>query len=665
MPNPTAPNRNLHASYEIIGKNLNGGAFTATGIAAADLEVITRNGYAIDRIFNDPVTDFQAVGLIAIAPTDPPTNPPPIDPTRPPLLVFTGTSTPLDEDDNRNRLGVGFAQFTQNRADLETWLRAIATDATKNPQRLLPDLTGHSYGGAIGQLTAAAFPTLMSEIVTFNSFGLNTGIGATFQQNGGVVAQVTHYINSGDIVSLQGIEFLPGAAVLATYTTPAIDPQNYGDKHFAFIAPNSTVTQPANITYQEIGTTALNSATFTYIDRDWQDFTRAIGQTDPQLAPRLSSRQTAESLRTELSYFQLVARINQGDLLAGYTAAGGTGTGLSLTPASNVIAVNSTTPTQTVQFTSVSRTNGLNNEIGLFRVDDAAGSVGGILPGAAGYLQAALGRSQVVFSNLSGNFFDANSQRKISFTAGDRFQLYSVQNSTTDQARQNLASGQAAPSILFANPTANGGGVFTSITPNGTTGASLNVGWNNGTNPTGTYQDLVIRVEQITTPAPVGTGLQGTGELIDLRATTGTVQVSTTIRSDASYNNSIGLYRVDNEAGGIDTLNPSDAGYAAAALRRAVLTLNKTQTTATQQISGGALYGTFMVANGTVQDFLTTNATNAGGANVPHAYFNYVGANPDGVDHVRLLGDNKFGFEDFLGGGDRDYNDTVVQFNIG
>jgi hypothetical protein len=66
-----------------------------------------------------------------------------------------------------------------------------------------------------------------------------------------------------------------------------------------------------------------------------------------------------------------------------------------------------------------------------------------------------------------------------------------------------------------------------------------------------------------------------------------------------------------------------------------------------------------------VQDFLTRNATNAGGENVPHAYFNYVAANPDRVDHVRLLGDNKFGFEDFLGGGDRDYNDTVVQFNIG
>jgi pimeloyl-ACP methyl ester carboxylesterase len=656
MPNPNIPNRTLHASYEIIGKNISGTGFTSTGeIAAADLAVITANGYVVDRVFNDPVTDFQAVGLRST------------DPTRPPLLVFTGTSSTLDEQDNRNPQGVGFLQFTQNQAALATWLRAIATDITKNPQRLLPDLTGHSYGGAIGQLTAATFPTLISEIVTFNSFGLNTGIGNTFRQNGGVVAQVTHYVNSGDIVSLEGQEFLPGAAVLATYTTPAIDPQNYLQKHFDFIAPNSPSTQPANITYQEIGTDVLNSPTFTYTDRDWRDLILALGQTDPQIAQGLSSRQTAESLRTQFSYFQLVNRINQGNLLAGYNAAGGVGTGLSLTPASNVIAINSTNPTQSVQFTTLSHVNSLNNEIGLFRVDDTLGSVNGILPGATGYLQAALGRSQVVFSNLSGNFFDANSQRQLSFTAGDRFQLYSVQNSTTDQARQNLSSGQAVPSILFANPTANGGQAFTSITPNGTSGASLNVGWNDGTNATGNYQDLVIRVEEVTTPAPVGTGLQGTaqGDVLDLRAATGTVQVGTSIRSDASYNNSIGLYRVDDATGRIGTLNPSDPGYAAAALRQAVLTLNKTQTTTQQQLTGGAIYGTFIVANGTVQDFLTTNATNAGGDTVPHAYFNYVGANPDGVDHVRLLGDNKFGFEDFLGGGDRDYNDVVVQFNIG
>ena len=46
------------------------------------------------------------------------------------------------------------------------------------------------------------------------------------------------------------------------------------------------------------------------------------------------------------------------------------------------------------------------------------------------------------------------------------------------------------------------------------------------------------------------------------------------------------------------------------------------------------------------------------------AYFPYLGANPDAVDHVRLLGDNVFGFEDLLGGGDADFNDVVLQVNF-
>ncbi|HEY9599504.1 MAG TPA: DUF4114 domain-containing protein [Cyanophyceae cyanobacterium] len=46
------------------------------------------------------------------------------------------------------------------------------------------------------------------------------------------------------------------------------------------------------------------------------------------------------------------------------------------------------------------------------------------------------------------------------------------------------------------------------------------------------------------------------------------------------------------------------------------------------------------------------------------AYFAYLGANPDGVDHIRLLGDNTFGFEDLYGGGDQDFNDMVFRLTL-
>jgi hypothetical protein len=65
------------------------------------------------------------------------------------------------------------------------------------------------------------------------------------------------------------------------------------------------------------------------------------------------------------------------------------------------------------------------------------------------------------------------------------------------------------------------------------------------------------------------------------------------------------------------------------------------------------------IAKGTLNDFVTKNPTNGGDSQQIHAYFNYLGANPDQIDHFRLLGNNTFGFEDMYGGGDRDFNDGV------
>ncbi len=70
-----------------------------------------------------------------------------------------------------------------------------------------------------------------------------------------------------------------------------------------------------------------------------------------------------------------------------------------------------------------------------------------------------------------------------------------------------------------------------------------------------------------------------------------------------------------------------------------------------------------VIANSTFDNFLLSNPKNQANSDV-HAYFNYIGANTDKVDHFRLLGDNKFGVEDLYGGGDRDYNDIIFQVNI-
>jgi hypothetical protein len=50
--------------------------------------------------------------------------------------------------------------------------------------------------------------------------------------------------------------------------------------------------------------------------------------------------------------------------------------------------------------------------------------------------------------------------------------------------------------------------------------------------------------------------------------------------------------------------------------------------------------------------------------NDPAVYFSFLGANSDKVDHVRMLGNNVFGFEDLPNGGDFDYNDIIVKVDL-
>lgn len=47
--------------------------------------------------------------------------------------------------------------------------------------------------------------------------------------------------------------------------------------------------------------------------------------------------------------------------------------------------------------------------------------------------------------------------------------------------------------------------------------------------------------------------------------------------------------------------------------------------------------------------------------NNPTVFCNYIAANGDRQDHVRWLGDNVLGYEDIVGGGDRDFNDVIVK----
>jgi hypothetical protein len=130
--------------------------------------------------------------------------------------------------------------------------------------------------------------------------------------------------------------------------------------------------------------------------------------------------------------------------------------------------------------------------------------------------------------------------------------------------------------------------------------------------------------------------------------------------SDAGYNNSVGVYRIENAQGTvIDPANgqsyaPGDTGYSSAALRRSQFdgtTFSARAGDFTAELRGGAIYAPFLVANDTV-----ANALQGSNANV---FFNFTGANSDGYDHFQFAPDGKIGVEDLLNGGDQDFNDAV------
>ena len=145
------------------------------------------------------------------------------------------------------------------------------------------------------------------------------------------------------------------------------------------------------------------------------------------------------------------------------------------------------------------------------------------------------------------------------------------------------------------------------------------------------------------------------------------------IYSAASYNNSGGLYQIlDSDGTVVDPLTnqlirPGEKGYETAALEQRIpeLEFNRDDSTLSTQVDGGILLAPYLIANGTVEEFIDKNPTNSQRQNgsVLNAYFGFDNANPDGVQHLKYS-DNRFGFEDVYGGGDQDFIDLTFNVNV-
>ena len=150
---------------------------------------------------------------------------------------------------------------------------------------------------------------------------------------------------------------------------------------------------------------------------------------------------------------------------------------------------------------------------------------------------------------------------------------------------------------------------------------------------------------------------------IDLTGLDGqTITIEYSVHREADFDNTLRFYRTDFADGGIITdpltggvIRPGEAGYEQVAIAQQldieITGQNNQVSLFSSTIEGGSYLGAFLIVDGTDP---TTN----------EVYFSHAGANSDGLDRTRLLGNNTFGFEDLPNLGDRDFDDVVVEFSI-
>jgi Putative Ig domain/Domain of unknown function (DUF4114)/Lipase (class 3) len=307
-----------------------------------------------------------------------------------------------------------------------------------------------------------------------------------------------------------------------------------------------------------------------------------------------------------------------------------------------------------VKVSLVSKNTTQLNEVGIFKVD-ANNKVNGIAPNGAGFAKAAIESGSVVFDVLSDRTTDGlDLSRSFQVNNGDRLGFFLVSNGSIEEdlktnnfSNVTTSADPVNPYIVAPFQVLEQQGAFTLDWKQGNKDLSLNFTVDNTPNtPLSSISSLQGQVE---------------GEVLDLRGFVGqNVQASFTLKREAAYNDSVSFYKIDDAGGTVTSLSgqklhPGDSGYIQAALANEIVGLNLTaqngQTvTVDKVLQGGSLYAPILITNVT-----------AGRPTGDNVFTAFSLGNADQTDHIRLLGGNTFGFEDLFGGGDKDFNDVIVQ----
>jgi hypothetical protein len=305
------------------------------------------------------------------------------------------------------------------------------------------------------------------------------------------------------------------------------------------------------------------------------------------------------------------------------------------------------------------------HEIAIFTTEDEEGTINGINPEDENYKQAALNKARSIFSILPDDFI-ANPKRIMKGFADKNIGFLLIKNGTVDSARRGRTP---LDSVLLGSETQ--GDSFRRMQISEKSENSFRLSFEDGMGDAD-FTDIVIDAELTDETPEIGTDIQGEseGEMLDLRDYAGKqIQIQAPIvREESEYENVVGFYVVEDENGAVrdpltgNLINPGEEGYIKAALRNSqnnAFQMGEKGIGGSKEIKGGQIFAPFAIADGTLEEVLDDNPDND-----PQVYFAHIGANTDGVDHIRNLGGNTWGVEDMLGGGDMDFNDIVFKLDV-
>jgi len=157
-------------------------------------QFLAQENLKLGETFDNIATGFQALTLVN-------------EKDKKVKLVFRGTNEGVDWKSNMGE-EVGRSQFEPEKEKIQQLLEEYKKKGYS------VELSGHSLGGALAQITASELPELVDEIKTFNSAGISK---STAKKLLGQKKPVRHYLKVRDVVQGTGESYIPGKPVVYSF----------------------------------------------------------------------------------------------------------------------------------------------------------------------------------------------------------------------------------------------------------------------------------------------------------------------------------------------------------------------------------------------------------------------------------------------------------------